>query len=245
MVLCTTCGDAVINREEGCPTCGDAAPLARRERPSARLDEALLDRVGDALAGQAALAQRTAADRIKHAADLQAQALVLRGRLRTQRALLRTLRSGGQAPPEVTDALERVERALVRPQPDELADARWQVRARLAPDATCATVARRLLRNYVSEELDADAGEDLILVASELVANAYVHGTGTITLHVARLADRMRLDVADQGLPRRIAIARRSLGTTGGRGLLILDRLALRWAAVPGTSHVWAELPLA
>jgi len=245
MVLCTTCGDAVINGGEGCPTCGDAAPLARREPPGARLDEALLDRVGDALAAQAALAQRTAADRIQHAADLQSQALVLRGRLRTQRALLRTLRSGGQAPPEVTDALERVERALVRPQPDELTDAGWQLRARLAPDATCATVARRLLRNYVSGELHADAGEDLILVASELVANAYVHGTGTITLHVTRLADRMRLDVADQGVPRRIAIARRSLGTTGGRGLLILDRLALRWAAVPGTSHVWAELPLA
>jgi anti-sigma regulatory factor (Ser/Thr protein kinase) len=247
MVLCATCGDAVTSGDD-CATCGEPDPTAAGTDAGVVLDEALLDRVGDALAAQAALACHTAEDRIAHTADLHVQALVLRGRLRTQQGLLVSALGArsSEVPPRLADALKRVDRALRGAPVYERADWGWQVRVRLGHNVSSAAIARRLLRDYVSEQPETEAGEDLILVASELVTNAYVHGTGAISLDVERLADRLRIDVADEGVPERIAIRVHGVvGSTGGRGLAIVDQLALRWGTIPHSSHVWAELPLA
>jgi anti-sigma regulatory factor (Ser/Thr protein kinase) len=70
--------------------------------------------------------------------------------------------------------------ALDRAEGQELGGDEWAVRARIPRDRSCSTVARRLLEGYVREGLNDPAGEDVLLIASELVTNAFVHGEGTI-----------------------------------------------------------------
>lgn len=108
-------------------------------------------------------------------------------------------------------------------------------------------------RHAVTEVLDdwgcdADAQEDLLLVVSELVTNAVVHGAEPILVTMVRTSERIRVEVTDgadrsspQGQPRAKSDAE------NGRGLAVVTRLAVAWGwrATPGAGKtVWAELPL-
>jgi anti-sigma regulatory factor (Ser/Thr protein kinase) len=108
-------------------------------------------------------------------------------------------------------------------------------------------------RHAVTEVLDGwgcepGTREDLLLVVSELVTNAVVHGAEPIVVTMVRAPDRVRVEVTDgaaesspQGNPRPPADAET------GRGLSVVTRLAVAWGwrASPGRGKtVWAELPV-
>ncbi len=84
---------------------------------------------------------------------------------------------------------------------------------------------------------------DAVIVVGELLENAYVHATGPcqLRIHLAHDPCEVTVAVADVGTgePRL-----RVPGRSGGRGLLLVDELAVAW----GVSHhddgkvVWARL---
>ena len=75
-------------------------------------------------------------------------------------------------------------------------------------------------------------------VVSELVNNAYLHGSGSVELRIREHQDRFRIDVVDQG--------GQAAGTLGQQpeplGVVIVDQLAARWGVHEGGTHAWAEV---
>ena len=88
--------------------------------------------------------------------------------------------------------------------------------------------------------------DDTKLVATELVNNAVIHGTGRITLRAELRDDAVRVEVIDEGTRKAPKIRRQArIGDPGGRGLRIVEALAMRWGTFEGTTHVWADVALA
>jgi signal transduction histidine kinase len=81
------------------------------------------------------------------------------------------------------------------------------------------------------------------LVFSELVSNALRHGGAPVQVSLFRVDGRWLIDVAD-GSPTPPAPRVAGRFDKGGRGLLIISRLADRcgWTTVNGVKHVWAEV---
>jgi anti-sigma regulatory factor (Ser/Thr protein kinase) len=90
------------------------------------------------------------------------------------------------------------------------------------------------------EELDAAA-----LLASELVTNAVVHGTGRIQMRADLDENRLRIEVMDEGGGFEHTVREVSFEELGGLGLLIVDAIASRWGIYDGSTHVWTEIELA
>jgi anti-sigma regulatory factor (Ser/Thr protein kinase) len=84
----------------------------------------------------------------------------------------------------------------------------------------------------------------MALVVSELVTNAVVHGRGEIVVTLRLDAEVLRGDVIDQGGGFERAVRDRGSENVGGRGLLIVEAMAVRWGIHAGTTHVWFELPV-
>lgn len=246
MVLCSVCGSPVAI-DASCLTCGEPDPRgvggsAGRDA----LDEGLLlERVGTALTAQAALARRVAAERVRTAARLFEESVAIQARLRRQRMLLDAhLSERGDILAEAREALGRIEAALDEAAPPGKRGDDWVVGAQLPRDRTCATVARRLLEEYVREGLPEQSGEDVLLIVSELVTNAFLHGEGTIVLRVGRRSDRIRIEVSDEGHGGGISVVSESERGDHGHGLWVIEQLASAWGSERGTGHVWAELTL-
>jgi len=101
----------------------------------------------------------------------------------------------------------------------------------------------------VLSELAEDLLQDLLLVCTELVSNAYDHACAPRRLRVHRSRDLRSLRVeVDDGSPDCVPFLGRSrLGAFRGRGLIMVDHLSSRrWGTCPGSGGktVWAELPL-
>lgn len=91
-----------------------------------------------------------------------------------------------------------------------------------------------------------DVTDRVVLLTSELVTNALVHGQGRIEVRLRLTRDRLVVEVADQGhqLPRRMGLREQD---ERGRGLQLVALLSHRWGARPALDGkvVWAELDLA
>ncbi len=102
--------------------------------------------------------------------------------------------------------------------------------------------ARRVVTSALrSWGLDAEVPV-LVLLASELVTNALVYGTGPVQVRLASDARHTRLEVIDDdGTPATPHLVDRQ--EPGGWGLQLVDRLAHRWGVDEsgGTTLVWAE----
>jgi anti-sigma regulatory factor (Ser/Thr protein kinase) len=102
------------------------------------------------------------------------------------------------------------------------------------------------LRLAVREHLGRPCPE-LQLCVSELLTNVITHlGEGTpVTLRITGRAARVRVELTDPD-PRARPVLRRAAATDeSGRGLALLDAVALRWGVdrgEDGTKTVWCEL---
>ena len=141
----------------------------------------------------------------------------------------------------VEEALERV---VVRP--SQLCD-----ELRLAPIPTAAVAARAFVREVCrSWQLAAPEGATLVeravLVANELVTNAVVHARTELWLRLELRADRLFIAVRD-GNPRMLRTVAPDPEAEGGRGLWLVEQLALAWGVRPhptGGKVVWCALTL-
>lgn len=91
------------------------------------------------------------------------------------------------------------------------------------------------------------AREDMLLVVSELVTNAVLHGAEPIVVTLVREPERMRIEVTDAAPDSSPYSSRVTKESVAGRGLSVVTRLAAAWGwrADPGARKtVWAELPL-
>ena len=77
-------------------------------------------------------------------------------------------------------------------------------------------------------------------MVSELVSNALVHGTGTISLRIDIEPDAVRIEVSDEG---EVAVAPSPTpGAHGGWGLRIVEQLADDWGVLDGSTKVWFRI---
>jgi serine/threonine-protein kinase RsbW len=108
------------------------------------------------------------------------------------------------------------------------------------------------VRRFLAGLLDAGpAADDAVLCLSELASNAIVHSRsrepgGSFTVRVQLTGQHLRVEVSDHGGPWHPRTPP-SPDDPGGRGLLIVGKLASRWGC-EGHSHqgwtVWFELNL-
>ncbi|AJC56814.1 MULTISPECIES: ATP-binding protein [Streptomyces] len=104
-----------------------------------------------------------------------------------------------------------------------------------------------LLRQAVRAHLGASASCEVELCVSELVGNVIRHvGEGTpVTVHVRRIGDgRTRIEVVDPD-PRALPVLlRATVDDENGRGIALLDAVALRWGVrqEEASKTVWCEV---
>jgi anti-sigma regulatory factor (Ser/Thr protein kinase) len=119
-------------------------------------------------------------------------------------------------------------------------------RARLPRSAAAPSQARRTMDQWLREALDVDQLDDVKLLVSELVTNAvrHPHDTGRIELEVAIATKRVRVVGSDPGTGfTKPKVGAPPADALGGRGLLIVDRIASRWGVTPGRrTRVWFEV---
>jgi anti-sigma regulatory factor (Ser/Thr protein kinase) len=121
---------------------------------------------------------------------------------------------------------------------------RANVDARLPRTRDRAAIARRLIEEHVGPRAGGESLDDLKLVVTELVDNAYLHGRGEIHFRLRSRGDRVRVEVIDEGHGAAVRITERGLDEVGGFGLKLVDQVSTAWGAYEGTTHVWAELSL-
>src|SRR3712207_1106806 len=100
---------------------------------------------------------------------------------------------------------------------------------RLSADQPAVSNARRLVADQLRGwEVPEDIAHDIVLMTSELVTNAFVHGRPPIDLRLRMTRTEVVLEVQDRTAyrPRR---RRAAYEDEGGRGLEIISLLADRW----------------
>jgi anti-sigma regulatory factor (Ser/Thr protein kinase) len=116
----------------------------------------------------------------------------------------------------------------------------------LPADAHAPGIARAFVERH-SGDLPAELIDDAMVLVSELVSNAVLHGQPDIRLQVRVRSPGIGVAVSDKGgdLPPEHP-ARPSPNATSGRGLAIVDTLASEWGVLASTPPpgkvVWFEL---
>jgi anti-sigma regulatory factor (Ser/Thr protein kinase) len=103
--------------------------------------------------------------------------------------------------------------------------------------------ARRVTAEFLRESPD-EVVTVAQLLTSELVSNAVEHGSGSIRLSIRCHDDVLRIGVTDDS-PRPLAFTRPRTSDDRGRGLLLVERMALAWGvtSTPGAGKtVWFKL---
>ena len=99
--------------------------------------------------------------------------------------------------------------------------------------------ARHKIRRIAERLVGADRAGDVEVMASEAVGNAWLHGTGDVTVTVTCTPVSLRVEVCDQGPG--FAVAGR---VDHGRGLTIIAALADRYGLdrTDGRTRLWFEV---
>jgi anti-sigma regulatory factor (Ser/Thr protein kinase) len=119
----------------------------------------------------------------------------------------------------------------------------------LAAVPRSSSVARNALGEYLDVcHLDGQVKDAAVLVVSELVTNAVLHGTQPIYLRVLTTDGALRIEVSDcTPSVLRVASQLAARSATGGRGLFIVEALSECWGETPHEGNgktIWAEIPL-
>lgn len=135
---------------------------------------------------------------------------------------------------EIPDPIARRARVRAGPLMAEL---------RLPPTTDSVPAARRFARDQLRAS-DADV-DTAILLVSEVVTNAVLHARSDFLLAVDDFGVRARIAVTD-GSPVPPRLHNFAVESATGRGLRLLDQLALRWGVDPGDGGhgkvVWFEV---
>lgn len=118
--------------------------------------------------------------------------------------------------------------------------------ATLECDRLAPRTARRVVCEFLSaHQLDA-LTDDAALLTSELVTNAVRHARGPIHVDAYLRASRLRLEVADDTPNVGPAPRRADLHDESGRGMELIEKMALRWGwdTVGQRKVVWLELAI-
>lgn len=118
--------------------------------------------------------------------------------------------------------------------------------ADLPHDATAPRMARQFLREVLAAWGRDDLTEAGMLLVSEVVTNAVVHGAAPLRVTVEPSAACVRVVVSDAG-DGRPEVRQTTTRDAHGRGLLLVEQLAERWgcdeaASAGGGKTVWFEL---
>jgi anti-sigma regulatory factor (Ser/Thr protein kinase) len=109
------------------------------------------------------------------------------------------------------------------------------------PEPPSSLAARRFLQDAL-DRWGVDPG-DVLLVASELVANAIIHARTVFSVAVDRTRTGVRVEVEDHDV--HLPVRReRDVDAEFGRGLVIVDELSRAWGVdrLSGGKRVWCEL---
>ena len=104
---------------------------------------------------------------------------------------------------------------------------------------------RAHIRLLLADE-DGDCVEDVELLATELVSNAYDHGVRPLSARLWRPERRklVRLEVDDANPNHLPVLGVSRFGANRGRGLIMVDQLAQRWGSAVRSwgKTIWAEV---
>jgi anti-sigma regulatory factor (Ser/Thr protein kinase) len=111
----------------------------------------------------------------------------------------------------------------------------------LPPDDSAAASARRCIHGVLAGRAECD---DAVLIASELAANAIVHGRPPITLRLDT-SDAIAITVTGKAGATDPVVVDPALDEPRGRGLLLVSQIAADWGwrREAGLMSVWARLP--
>ncbi|MFN2505101.1 MAG: SpoIIE family protein phosphatase [Acidimicrobiales bacterium] len=122
-----------------------------------------------------------------------------------------------------------------------------EARIQLPPHPSSAGAARRFLVGVLASwRMPELASGDAALLLSEAATNAILHARSPFSVVIRYDGDRLRIEVGDGSpdQPRPQLVQERTHGP-GGRGLVLLERLATRWgiSPTPRGKCVWFEVP--
>ncbi|MEP7054903.1 MAG: SpoIIE family protein phosphatase [Actinomycetota bacterium] len=125
---------------------------------------------------------------------------------------------------------------------------RARATASFPPLITTPGQARAFVRETLATWGASEAVDDVLLLTTELVTNAVVHAGTTIDLFIEATDDLLIVSVSDRYAARSLpsVVAAPAETSEGGRGLLLVHAIALRWGVEHSTAgkRVWFEIPL-
>lgn len=114
--------------------------------------------------------------------------------------------------------------------------------AQLPPELRSPRDARVAVRSVLHGRADRDGADDVLLAVSELATNAIMHAGTAFEVRIGYERGCVRVEVHDGSaeLPHPRAAGPDDLG---GRGLMIVDRIADRWGVLPDADGktIWFE----
>lgn len=113
---------------------------------------------------------------------------------------------------------------------------------RLPRERSSPSAARCFSRSRLADVVGADTLEDVLLVVSELVSNALMHGSGAIRLQLGFDGALVTGDVSDEGGGFSPHLPERPSAHVGGNGLYLVDQLTERCGVDAGASRVWFQI---
>lgn len=112
-------------------------------------------------------------------------------------------------------------------------------------DVTAGRSARRAIQELLDDDVPVNVTRDAILLTSELVTNAVMHGHGRFHLSAIFQPSRgvLRVEVVDSS-PELPVMAESPASRLGGLGLRLVNEVADRWGSSPLAAGkvVWFEL---
>jgi anti-sigma regulatory factor (Ser/Thr protein kinase) len=114
----------------------------------------------------------------------------------------------------------------------------------LPQDLAAVSSARRFVKQHCQAMgFNSDACDTAVLLTSETVTNAFIHGRSEARIRVHARPDRLLVEVADENSrhPKRVGHDNDALD---GRGLAIIELLAARWGVIDDSygKTVWFEV---